>query len=278
MVMYMKVEDLIVLGKGQVHSDFAKMLLADLLNMNALELYNHLDDIVLDDVKEKYLERLDLLRTNKPIQYVMGNVNFYGLPFLVNEHVLIPRFETEELVENTLSFIQKKFGDNPIRIIDLGCGSGVIGLTLKHFLPNAEVTLLDISEDALEVAKTNAQELQLDVHFLLGDMLTTVTEKFDVIISNPPYIETEEEIDPLVKNNEPSLALYGGVDGLDFYRQILNSCSKNLKKDFLIAFEIGYHQKSRITELALKTFGDSVDICCKRDLSNRDRMLFISSR
>lgn len=270
----MLVEDLIVLGKGQVHSDFAKMLLADLLNMNALELYNHLDDEVSEEVRSQYLEKLDLLRKDKPIQYVMGNVNFYGLTFLVNEHVLIPRFETEELVENTLHLIQERLGDKPISILDVGCGSGVIGLTLKYFLKYADVTLLDISEEALQVAKENANQLQLDVHFMKSDMLSSVCDKYDVIISNPPYIESEEEIDELVKNNEPHLALYGGKDGLSCYRKIFQDVSKCLNDDFILAFEIGCSQGERLTKLAHNSL-KNIDVTIKKDLSGRDRMLFI---
>jgi len=272
----MRVEDLIVYGKSQVHSDFAKMLLADLLGMNALELYHYLDMEVSLEIQEKYKERLALLSEKKPIQYVMGNVNFYGLSFLVNENVLIPRFETEELVENTVLFIREKFGDTPIRIIDLGCGSGAIGLTLKHLLPHADVTLLDISEEALSVAKTNAERLGINVHFLQGDMLDFVDDTFDVIISNPPYIANDEVIEDLVRDNEPAIALFGGNDGLDYYRQILKTCQKNLKDKFLIAFEIGYLQKEKIIELTHQYLGD-VFVLCKKDLSGKDRMIFISS-
>ena len=246
----MKVEDLIVEGKKQVHSDFAKMLLSDLLGINSLQLYDYLDKEVSEDIKDKYFEKIELLKEDKPVQYVIGNVNFYGLTFKVNENVLIPRFETEELVENTIKLIKEKFPDKKdLKIIDLGCGSGAIGLTLKHFFPNADVTLLDISEQALEVAKENASNLGLDVNFVLGDMLEEVNDKFDVIISNPPYIETNEEIDKIVLDNEPALALFGGDDGLDLYRKILSNCKKNLNDEFIIAFEIGYLQQDRIIEV-----------------------------
>lgn len=272
----MRIEDLIIYGKSLVHSDFAKMLLADLLDMNALELYSHLDEIVSDEIYSKYKQRLFFLKEGKPIQYVMGNVNFYGSSFFVDERVLIPRFETEELVENTLHLIQKKFGNVPIKIIDLGCGSGVIGLTLKKFLPNSDVTLLDISEEALSVAKKNAENLELDVHFVQGDMLSKIKDQFDVIISNPPYIEDNEKIQELVRKNEPSIALFGGVDGLDLYRKIFCDCSRCLKKDFLLAFEIGYRQKEKLFELANQTFSN-ITLECKKDLSGRDRMIFIMS-
>lgn len=271
----MKVEDLIVEGKKQVHSDFAKMLLSDLLGINSLQLYDYLNREVSEDIKDKYFEKIGLLKQDKPVQYVIGNVNFYGLTFKVNENVLIPRFETEELVENTIRLIKEKFPEKKnLKIIDLGCGSGAIGLTLKHFLPDADITLLDISEKALEVAKENASNLGLDVNFVLGDMLEEVNDKFDVIISNPPYIETNEEIEKQVLDNEPALALFGGDDGLDLYRKILSNCKKNLNDEFVIAFEIGYSQESRIIELAHKNL-ENITAYGKKDLSRRDRMIFI---
>lgn len=272
----MKVEDLIVEGKKQVHSDFAKMLLSDLLGINVLQLYDYLEKEVSNEIIDEYFRKLELLKQDKPIQYVIGNVNFYGLTFKVNENVLIPRFETEELVENTIKLIKEKFPDKKdLKIIDLGCGSGAIGLTIKHFLPQqADVTLLDISEKALEVAAYNASNLGLDVNFVLGDMLEEVNDKFDVIISNPPYIETNEEVEKIVLDNEPSLALFGGEDGLDLYRKILGNCKKNLNNEFIIAFEIGYTQSSRIIEIAHKNL-ENIDAYSKKDLSGRDRMVFI---
>lgn len=273
----MRVEDLIVEGKKHVHSDFAKMLLSDLLGINSLQLYDYLDKEVSEDIKDKYFEKIELLKQDKPVQYVIGNVNFYGLTFKVNENVLIPRFETEELVENTINLIKEKFPDKKdLKIIDLGCGSGAIGLTLKHFLPDADITLLDISDKALEVAKENASNLGLDVNFVLGDMLDNVDDKFDIIISNPPYIETNEEIEKIVLDNEPALALFGGDDGLDLYRKILGSCKKNLNDEFIIAFEIGYSQESRIIELAHQNL-ENITAYGKKDLSGRDRMVFIYS-
>lgn len=273
----MRVEDLIVEGKKHVYSDFAKMLLADLLGINSLQLYDYLNNDISSEIEKKYFEKIELLKKNKPIQYVIGNVNFYGLSFKVNENVLIPRFETEELVENTIKFIRKKFPlKKDLKIIDLGCGSGAIGLTIKYFLPDSNVTLLDISDKALDVAKENAYNLGLDVKFILGDMLEDIKDKFDVIISNPPYIEDEEEIEDLVRENEPALALYGGKDGLDFYRKILCKCKDNLEDKFIIAFEIGYLQKEKITELAYKNL-ENISVSCKKDLSSRDRMIFIYS-
>ena len=214
----MTVEELIVYGKGKTSRDHAKMLLSSYLDVNPLELLTILDKEVDSGIEKLYKSSLEALKENKPIQYVIGNVNFYGLKFIVNKNVLIPRFETEELVEQVVEYT-KDLNKDKIKILDLGCGSGAIGLTLKSILKDSEVTLVDISKDALEVAKLNANNLNLDVTFIESDWFSNVKlEKYDIIVSNPPYIRTDEVIEEIVKNNEPSLALYRGVDGLDCYR------------------------------------------------------------
>lgn len=270
----MTVEELIVLGKKYTSSTHAKMLLAILLEVNPLELLTILDKIVEEDKVNFYKQSLKALSENRPIQYVIGHVNFYGLKFKVNENVLIPRFETEELVENIKNYLEKKNITNP-KILDLGCGSGVIGLTLKHFFPNSLVTLVDISEEALKVAESNAKSLGLDVNFIKSDWFSNVPiDKYDVIVSNPPYIMTDEEIEEIVKNNEPAIALYGGNDGLDCYRSILKDINKYLKDDYLIAFEIGYLEGEKLKELIKETIPNS-KVTIKKDLSAKDRMLFV---
>lgn len=270
----MTVEELIIYGKKYVHSTHAKMLLADLLGVNSLELLNYLDKTVEEKIIEEYKKRINSLKENKPLQYVIGNVNFYGNTFLVNENVLIPRFETEELVENTLNYINELFPNKNLKVIDLGTGSGCIGITLKKKNPNLDVTLLDISEKALEVAKKNANNLNTEVTFIKNDMLENITDKYDIIISNPPYIKDNEEIEDIVKNNEPHLALYAGIDGLDCYKKILNQAPNNLNKEFLMAFEIGESQKEEIVSMAKTTFPQAT-IISKKDMQNRDRMIFI---
>lgn len=270
----MTVEELIIYGKKFVHSTHAKMILADLLQLNPLELLNYLDKVVEEKTVELFKKKVETLRKNKPIQYVIGNVNFYGNKFLVNENVLIPRFETEELVENTLSLIEEIFANKDLKVIDLGCGTGCIGITLKKRIPSLDVTLLDISPKALEVAKHNAQELETDVTLIENDMLEGLNEKYDIIISNPPYIKDEEEIEDIVKNNEPHLALYAGVDGLDCYKKILKEAPNYINKRFLIAFEIGETQKDDIISLAKNSFPQAT-IISKKDMQERDRMIFI---
>lgn len=273
----MTVEELIVYGKGKTSSDHAKMLLSSYLDVNPLELLTILDKEVDSDVEKLYKSSLEALKENKPIQYVIGNVNFYGLKFIVNKNVLIPRFETEELVEHVVEYA-KSLNKDKIKILDLGCGSGAIGLTLKSILKDSEVTLTDISKEALEVAKLNANNLNLDVTFIESDWFSNVgLDKYDIIVSNPPYIRTDEEIEEIVRDNEPSLALYGGIDGLDCYRKILANVKPYLNDKFLIAFEIGESQKEEIYDIVNKYLYD-VEITCKKDLYGRNRMIFVRNK
>ena len=272
----MTVEELIVYGKSKIHSDHAKMLLADLLNINSLELLNYLQTQVSKELEEEYKKKVDLVKVKNPIQYVIGNVNFYGNIFEVNKNVLIPRFETEELVENTLYYINNYFNPYDLSIIDLGTGSGCIGITLKKKLPSSDVTLVDISPKALEVARKNATNLDANVTIIENDMLNGLTDKYNIIISNPPYIKTDEEIEDIVRDNEPHLALYGGIDGLDYYKQILESAKTKVKDYYLIAFEIGDTLKNDVEKLAKINF-PLANIVAKKDLQGRDRMIFISN-
>lgn len=270
----MTVEELIVYGKKYTSSTHAKMLLATFLEVNPLELLTILDKVIDENIVNLYKESLKALSENRPIQYVIGSVNFYGLKFKVNENVLIPRFETEELVENIKDYLEKKNITNP-KILDLGCGSGVIGLTLKYFFKDADVTLVDISDEALETAKDNAKSLGLDVNFIKSDWFKNIPlDKYDVIVSNPPYIKSDEEIEEIVRDNEPQLALYGGLDGLDCYRNILKDINNYLKDDYLIAFEIGYLEGQELKLLVENTIPNS-KVIIKKDLSNKDRMLFV---
>lgn len=272
----MTVEDLIIYGKSKIHSDFAKMVLADLLNINSLELLTCLNKEVDEETANIYKEKVSKLEEKKPVQYVIGNVNFFGNIFKVNKNVLIPRFETEELVENTLNYIYNYFTNEEINIIDLGTGSGCIGITLKKKIPTSSVTLVDISSSALEVAEENARNLEADVEILRNDMLRNLDNKYNIIISNPPYIKTDEEIEDIVKDNEPHLALYGGVDGLDYYKSILESAKTKVKDNYLIAFEIGDTLRLDVINIAKIHFPEA-NIVSKKDMQGRDRMIFISN-
>ena len=227
---------------------------------------------------EKYLpenklkEGIERLQNGEPVQYIVGNVNFYGNEIKVNKNVLIPRFETEELVEYTISYIKKMFKEK-INIIDLGTGSGCIAITLKKKI-NSNVSAIDISKEALEVARENAKKNKVEIDFIQNDMLDNISNKFDVIISNPPYISKNEEIQDIVRKNEPSLALYADNEGLYYYEKIIKPAKKNLKEKFIIAFEIGYMQGDKIKKIAEQNY-PKAEVVLKKDLQGKDRFIFI---
>ena len=225
--------------------------------------------------KEKLQQGKKLLEKGIAPQYIVGNVEFYGIILNVNPNVLIPRFETELLVEKTIHYVKQfwRKDDSNFKILDIGTGSGCIAIALKKEL-NCDVTGIDISNEALDVARSNAIENQVDIHFIQSDIFSDVNDTFDIIISNPPYIRCDEEIMDVVKNNEPSIALYGGDDGLYFYDKILSSVSNYLNEKSIIAFEIGSLQASSITLLANKYLSNS-KVIVKKDLSGFDRFIFI---
>lgn len=229
-------------------------------------LYKYLDNL------DEYENAIDKLIEGKPVQYIVGNVVFYGLNIKVNENVLIPRFETEELVDKTIKYINNYF-DNKLDIVDIGTGSGAIAITLKSNL-DCNMDAVDISKEALGVAKENARRLNTEINFYLGDLLEPLNKKYDVIISNPPYIAYDEEIEEIVKNNEPHLALYAENDGLKCYENILSNASNYLKEKNIIAFEIGYMQSDKIKEIALKYFPNS-KVKVEKDMQGKDRFIFI---
>lgn len=215
------------------------------------------------------------LYQNKPIQYLIGTSCFYGYDFKVNEHVLIPRYETEELVEHILYRYDEYFKGQKVDVCDLATGSGCIAISLALEERNMNVVATDISCEALEVARENNEKFQAGVTFLQGDMLEPLKgRKFDIFVSNPPYIPTEEDVMPLVKDNEPNLALFGGADGMKFYRIILSGVKPLLKERAILAFEHGYDKKEEMLELVSVYFPNCRAEVIK-DLEGKDRMTFI---
>ena len=178
-------------------------------------------------------------------------MDFYGFNFIVNENVLIPRFETEELVEKTIKYCDNYF-NKQIGILDIGTGSGCIAIALSKNL-NSNVDAVDISEKALEVAKKNNERNNSNVNLFRSNIFENINKKYDLIISNPPYISYDEEIMDIVKNNEPNIALYADNNGLYFYEEILKNANNYLNKKSMIAFEIGESQ----------------------GMQNRDRFIFV---
>ena len=234
--------------------------------------FNHPESEELVKVSKNIEEDYKKLLEGYPIQYLIGYVDFYGYKIYVNENVLIPRYETEYLVQKTINYSKKIFNDK-LDILDLGTGSGAISIVLGREL-NSIVTGVDISEDALNVAKKNAIENKVSINFIKSNMLDSVEGKYDIVVSNPPYIDIDEKIMDSVKKYEPHLALYAKDNGLYFYKNILSNIKPYLKERFIIAFEIGWWQGALIEKIAQEYFEDS-NVLIEKDLTNRDRYIFI---
>lgn len=224
-----------------------------------------------EDNLEEAIKRLE---KGEPVQYIVGDVDFYGNIIKVNKNVLIPRRETEELVEKTIELIKKIFPNQNISILDIGTGSGCIPITLKKYFPNNNITAIDISQEALKVAVDNSLSNNVNINFIQSNLFENVSGKYHCIISNPPYIKEDEEIMDIVKNNEPHLALYAPNEGLYFYEEILKEANKYLEDKFIIAFEIGETQGQDIINIAGKYFPNS-KIILEKDLQHLDRFIFV---
>lgn len=224
-----------------------------------------------EDNLEEAIKRLE---KGEPVQYIVGDVDFYGNIIKVNKNVLIPRRETEELVEKTMEYIKKLFPNQDISILDIGTGSGCIPITIKKHFPNSTVSAVDISQDALDVAVDNSLSNNVSINFILSNLFENVSGKYHCIISNPPYIKEDEEIMDIVKNNEPHLALYAPNEGLYFYEQIIKEANKYLEDKFIIAFEIGETQGQDILTIAGKYF-PKAKLILEKDLQHLDRFVFI---
>ena len=209
-----------------------------------------------------------------PIQYLTNSQEFMGFNFYVDKNVLIPQPDTEILVENVISIIKnlQKSCQKEITVLDLCTGSGIIGVCLKKHLQNVNVLSSDISSNALEIAKKNANLQNVKIDFIKSDLFENIDEKFDVIVSNPPYIKTDKinELSKEVKN-EPRLALDGGQDGLDFYRRIIKESTNFFRKTGYLALEIGYDQKEAVENL-FKNFKYK-EIKIFKDLSDIERVI-----
>lgn len=247
-------------------------IMAEVLNIPRSEVANL--KFVWSNDFEKMLALAKERSTGKPLQQVFGYTDFYGMKINVNSDVLCPRPETEYLVEEVSRLIKQ---DNLQAVLDLCTGSGAIALVVKRDNPNVAVTASDISEKALMVAKQNAEQNNLHVDFVLSNLFDNINGEFDLIVSNPPYIKTDVigTLDPEVRFFEPTIALDGGMDGLDFYRKIVENAKNHLKIGGILAFEIGFDQKESVTEI-LTNCKTAVfeDIRCLQDLEKNDRMIF----
>ena len=217
-------------------------------------------------------EDLKMLKNNIPVQYVLGYAYFYKSKFKVTKDVLIPRFDTEILVEETLKVIKEY--KNP-KVLDLCTGSGCIGISLKKEEPSIDMTCSDISQEAIDVAKFNACYNNVEINFIKSDLLSNIKDSFDIIVSNPPYIDINEDIMDLVKNNEPALALFSANKGMHHYQEILKQSKTHLNDNGCILFEIPSHKDEVFIELVSQYFDDYKIV---KDNNNLSRVIILKKR
>ena len=277
----MKIEELLRCGKEKLEkqkvedaSIISRILMQYVLKIDRNKLIINKNDNVDINKENEYKEYIEKIIKGKPVQYITNNQEFMKLNFYVDENVLIPQPDTEILVEKVIKSID--IMEN-IEILDMCTGSGCIGISLAKNIKNTKVTLVDISKEAIEIAKKNAiqNEVENKITFIQSDMFENVKGKFDIIVSNPPYIKTNiiQTLDKQVQN-EPHIALDGGEDGLDFYKILINEAHKYLKKDGKIFLEIGYDQKQEVENLT-KQSKHYKKIETIKDLSQNDRVIIL---
>ncbi|MCC3356251.1 peptide chain release factor N(5)-glutamine methyltransferase [Bacillus sp. REN16] len=259
--------------------NIGELLLCHYLGMNRARLFAELREELDPAVKEKFVEAVGQAVSGIPVQHIIGYEEFYGRRFWVNEEVLIPRPETEELVQGLLTRVERLFGkDNVINVVDVGTGSGAISITLALENQQLDVMTVDIAKASIDVARENANQLGAKVRFFEGDLLGPLIEsgiKVDVVVSNPPYIPEGDinSLSTVVKDHEPLRALVGGKDGLDFYRRFMNEIPDVLNEKGIVAFEVGIGQGEAVAEMLRLAFpGAKVEVV--NDINGKDRMVF----
>lgn len=258
----------------------ALLILEFLLNVDRSYLYTHGDRVVSDEIVDKYVYFIEKRKIGYPLSYLLKEKDFYDLSFYIDEGVLVPRPDTEILVDWIINTAIEKYQNRPINIVDLGTGSGCIGITLAYHLKNAVIYAVDLDNKALEVTEKNILRYKLNNRVVLcnGDMFDGIKSlqlegKVDIIVSNPPYIPSEdiEELQVEVRGYEPRKALDGGIDGLDFYRRIIPESKTYLNKSGILAFEIGYSQGEIVKRLFIEEGFCNVEII--KDLQGLDRVV-----
>lgn len=245
------------------------LLVCEVTGLTRIQLVTHDRDAVNNQQIEKLQKLVDERLKNKPMQYILGHCEFMGLDFKVTEDTLIPRGDTENIVEEVIATIENS-GYNTV--LDMCTGTGAIGISIAHYT-KAQVSVSDISKKALNVAQENAQRLNANVEIIESDLFENINNKYDIIVSNPPYIESDviPTLMEQVKDYEPMLALDGGKDGLEFYRNIINQGYNYINEKGCIVFEIGYNQGEEVKCL-LENAG-FVNINVKQDLAGLDRLV-----
>ncbi len=255
----------------------ARILLQYVLKKSYTELLTSMRDPISKEDSEAFWQMVESHAKGMPVQYITGTEEFYGRTFTVNESVLIPRPETEELIVEATKRIKRIFGVRPdIKLADIGTGSGAIAITMKKEMPSLNVTATDISLDALNVAKKNAELLNADIHFAEGDLTTPIeNQKWQVVLSNPPYIAFDEakEMSEVVLEHEPHTALFAEEDGLALYKKLAKNLPNLMTKPSFIGVEIGYAQGPAVAALFKESFPQAqIDIL--QDINGKNRMVF----
>ncbi len=252
--------------------------LVELSQRERYDLYANYDEEMPSSLAKAFDEGMARILAGEPMAHVLGYSWFYGYRLSVGPNVLIPRYETEELCANVLGDIDVCFNaEVSLVCADVGTGSGAIAITLAKEEPRLTMYATDISGDALLIAAENARANDAQVTFLQGDMLKPLIEqgiRLDVLVCNPPYIPMEEEMERSVVDYEPHVALFGGSDGLKFYRSVFADCGKVLKENAFMAFEMGWNQREAMVALLAEYLpGATYEI--RRDMNGKDRMLFV---
>ncbi|WP_425381205.1 peptide chain release factor N(5)-glutamine methyltransferase [Spiroplasma endosymbiont of Polydrusus pterygomalis] len=275
----MTYKDYLLLAKkiNKKNEQINKIILLQFINKDLSWLYANLNQTVTTNFLPLYLKTIKKIVAGYPWQYIVGYQWFLDRKFIVNNRVLIPRSETEELVKNVFVYAQNIFNNDDLTVLDLGTGSGVIAISLALKKSNWDVIASDISNNALNIAKINNDHFNLhNIKFIESDIFNNLKDyKFNIIVANPPYIDKTANnflIDNL--QYEPELALFAANKGLYFYQQIFQQCHLVLKQSFLLAFEFGFHQKAALNDL-IKKYLPQCNYQFVKDINNKWRMLFI---
>ncbi|WP_285396834.1 peptide chain release factor N(5)-glutamine methyltransferase [Lysinibacillus sp. fls2-241-R2A-57] len=254
----------------------ARIVMQHVLGTSYSEVMLHLQDVLTNEQKDQFKKLIEEHASGRPVQYCVGSEEFYGRSFIVDESVLIPRPETEELVLGTINRMNKMFNHRALKLADIGTGSGAIAISMKLECPELTVVATDLSETALTTAQNNAQRLAADIDFRLGDLTAPLAgEKFDIVLSNPPYIAFDEakEMSRTVLEHEPHSALFAEEDGLILYRKLAEQLPALVNKPALIGLEIGYTQGEQVAKFFKDSFPQAI-VSIEKDINGKPRMIF----
>lgn len=269
---FLKYKNILKERNFETYSLDVEVLLMNITGFSKTQLYTNTEYLLSLEEFKKFQNFFDRRLKKEPIAYIIGMCEFMGLDFLLNNHTLIPRSDTEILVEKAIQIINEK---NFQSGLDIGTGSGAIAISILKYCPNIQMTATDINKNAIFKAKENAEKNKVlnRISFIESDLFQNVTSKFDIIISNPPYIKTNiiNQLDDNVKNYEPKIALDGGEDGIIFYKKITSKANQYLKDNGFIMYEIGFDQAEDVTQILIENNFTNIEVL--KDLAGLDRVI-----